>query len=91
MTDIKKINDKIDALVKSERITKQMLGELSRDLLNYVLVDENHDIQPVNRTLRALTPMNRKVATLFFRAFMPFKYTEAKESFGTHTTEDCAG
>lgn len=87
MTTIKEINNKIDVLAKSERITKAVLSELSRDLLAYVLIGEGEveatfDIQPVNRVLQVLTPINKRVAVLYFSQFMPFKMIEDKAVFG---------
>ena len=87
MTTIAQINEKIETLAKSERITKAMLSELSRDLLFYVLgdgqeVEATNDIQPVNRCLSVLTPMNKKTASLYFVAHLPFKFNEDNSTFG---------
>lgn len=86
MTDIKLINEKIETLANAERITKVVLSELSRELLAYVLIDgkegePSFDIQPVNKVLRVLTPMNRRVATMFFTTLLPFKFDDATNSF----------
>ena len=58
-------------LTDAEKITKVVLLGLSRD----VLVAHHHteDIGYVNRTVAALTPVNRKVAILFFQEFTGFK------------------
>ena len=90
MTDIKIINEKIETLANAEKITKVVLSELSRELLAYVLIDgkevdgelvPSFDIQPVNKVLRVLTPMNRRVATMFFTTLLPFKFDDATNSF----------
>lgn len=87
MTTINVINENIEKLAAAERITKATLRTLSRDLLEYVLLDKgdgegSYDIQPVNRVLQVLTPMNRKTAILFFAAHLPFKYDEDGVRFG---------
>lgn len=82
--DRQAFNVKFDELVLSlhdaEKITKPALATLSRMVLEQIHFDG--DIQPVNRLLNVLTPMNRKVAVLFFQAFTGFLYTEKTQSFG---------
>ncbi len=78
----KQINGKITRLGTAEKITRAMLSELSRDLLLEVVLDENKDVQLINRTLEVLTPMNKKTAALFFQAFTPFKWDDATGRFG---------
>lgn len=75
------INGKIEALGNAERITKKVLGELSRELIDYVFVSKSNDIDAVNRTLNACTPVNRKVAVMFFAAFLPFQWIEEEGRF----------
>lgn len=81
--DRQAFNVKFDTLLASvqaaERITKPALAELSRMVL--VQIHFDGDIQPVNRLLDALTPVNRKVAVLFFSAFTGFLYSEKTSSF----------
>ena len=80
MNDIKSINAKINKVAKSERVTKVTLGELSRDILDYIYVshvegvDPSEDISPINRLLAVLTPMNMQVAVLFFKNFVSWKF-----------------
>ena len=62
MANLATINTKIEALAQAEKVTKAVLSELSRELLDYVLVDGTHDIAAVNRTLAVLTPMNKQTA-----------------------------
>lgn len=77
--------DKITQVKDAEKITKAVLGELSRELLEYVL--ETSDVRPVNRLLGQdgnqwiLTPINFRVAVQYFSHFLPWKsnYDEVKE------------
>lgn len=79
---IASINTKIATLANAEKITKATLAELSRDLLDYVLVQGFHDIAAVNRLLDVLTPMNKQTARLFFLHFLPHKWNDDTNSFG---------
>lgn len=79
---LKSINRKISTLTKAERLTKALLGDLSRELLEYVVINKTWDIDSVNRTLAALTPMNKRTAILYFQAFLPFKFDEQTSTFG---------
>ena len=74
--DIKTINTKIEAVHASERITKAVLGELSRDLLEYIYVNDSQDITPVSRLLSGLTPMNKATSILFFKNFLAWKFDD---------------
>ena len=73
-------DEELAKLHNSERITKAILGNLSRLLLEQMHFDG--DIQPVNRLLQVLTPMNRKTAVLFFQHFTGHHYSEKDETFG---------
>lgn len=77
---------KIDKLGKAETITKQLLGELSREILSYVI--ETKDVRPVNNLLSdnkgkgyILTPVNWRFACKYFMHYLPFtsNYDEVKE------------
>ncbi len=81
------INSKIAALANAEKVTKAVLGELSRELLSYVMLPNDdgvtsYDVDAVNRTLAACTPANKAVAVLYFNEFLPFAFDEAECSFG---------
>lgn len=77
------LNNRITTLRKSEKITKAELGLASREVLSYLLFDENpHDIGMLNRLVDALTPMNKKTLTLFAQHFLPYKYDENAKQFG---------
>lgn len=79
--NIKSINTKIENLAKAEKITKAMLAELSRDLLEYIYIDGSEDITPVNRLLTVLTPMNKKASAIFFKNFLAWKFDEESLAF----------
>lgn len=77
------INKQIDTLKASEKVTKKVLGELSRSTLEYYMIDK--DIRPINRLLQVntLSPVNRKVASVFFHSMLACcasNWEEHKES-----------
>ena len=69
---LESINTKIGVLAKAEKVTKAVLGELSRDMLEYIVGDEAWDSDAINRLLGVLTPMNKTTAVHYFTAFTPF-------------------
>lgn len=73
MADKNTIIARIEAIANSEKITKVELSALSREMLEYLSVEDSNDIGMLNRLLNVLTPMNRKTAVLFFSAFVHFK------------------
>lgn len=74
------LNALIDATHATERTTKANLTLLSRALLQYV--PNTKDIGMVNRLIGGLTPMNKKTAILFFKAFLPWTFDEGTGMFG---------
>lgn len=76
----------LKALDKAEKFTKDTLRDLSRDLIS--VTHETQDIGFVNRTIQVLTPMNRRTAIIFFKAFSGFKWNDDEQSF---TKKDKAG
>jgi hypothetical protein len=82
--DIKAFNAQLDVTLETlkgaEKITKETLRELSRTMLDAIHV--GGDIQPVNRLLDVLTPMNRRACVLFFQHFSGHFYSEKDEKFG---------
>jgi len=81
-----KLMDCIANVAQAERITKEGLRTLSRDILAYML--ESEDVRPVNALLGkaendkfVLTPMNWRVAVQYFAAFLPFtsNFEEVKD------------
>src|SRR5690625_2053140 len=74
------IDQKIEAVEASEKITRDILRGLSRDVL-YAL-HEHGDISFVNRVMTAkTTPVNKKALRLFFQAFTGFFYSEETDTF----------
>lgn len=82
MADLNVINERIERLGNAERVTKAELSALSRELIEYVLVDDTGDIDAINRTIAVLTPMNKRTAALYFPTFMPYAWDEATLTFG---------
>lgn len=70
------INTAIKTIAGAEKITKKVLGEVSRTMLEYVVNDEAWDSAAINRLLAVLTPMNKKTAVLYFSHFLPFVVEE---------------
>lgn len=64
---------RIDSIATAEKVTKKELGLLSRELLTYIVLDDSNDIDMVNRLIGVLSPVNKRVAVLFFDHFLPFK------------------
>lgn len=88
---------KIEAVFQAERITKQALGELSRDLLE--IYRDHGDITLINRLLGVnedqkfiLTPMNWRVAVKYFREFIPHSsnWTDVEAYVNKHEGERVA-
>ena len=74
------IETNISRVAKAERITKALLSSLSRDLIAYVY--ETADVAMVNRLIQVLTPVNKKVAALYFPAMLGWSFDEATSTFG---------
>lgn len=70
-------------LVTSEKITKGLLQTMSRDLLSllHTLNKKQGDIGYINRTIVALTPVNRKVFIAFCKEFTGFILNEGGTAF----------
>jgi hypothetical protein len=70
----------IETLSASEKTTKSVLRDLSRSVLEVLFFSE--DIGYINRTINALSPMNKKLAIEYFKAFSGFNFIEDASSFG---------
>lgn len=81
------INENITIIAASERVTKDTLSVLSRDLLEYIVLNGSNDIGTVNRLLDVLTPMNQNAAVLFFNHFLPFQQDDQGVAFGVKTKD----
>jgi len=75
-----RFDDLINQVHAAERITKPAVAELSTMLL--VQIHFDGDIQPINRFLSVLTPMNCRTAVLFFQHFAGFQFSEKSGTFG---------
>lgn len=78
---IETIGLKINELGNAERITKALLSELSREVLEVVMLDEGKDTgkgtedsRTINELINVLTPVNKRAAIVFFKHFMPFAH-----------------
>ena len=78
----------IGQVAAAERITKEGLRTLSRDILAYVIDENSEDVRPVNALLGMdgdgkfiLTPINWRIAVQYFHHFIAFtsNYDEVKE------------
>ena len=62
----------IEEIAASEKITKLKLALISRDILAYVM--DTNDIAAVNRLIGVLTPVNKRVSILYFKAMLPWEH-----------------
>jgi len=79
------IEAKIVTVAASEKITKKALSELSRELLAYVY--ETSDVAMVTRLIKVLTPVNKKVAAIYFPNFLGWSFNEKELTFGKKAKE----
>lgn len=83
---IKAFDAAIIALAGAEKITKAVLLDLSRSVLEAHHVTE--DVGYINRLIAVLTPVNKKVAVLYFQAFSGFKYSAEAQQFTNKNKKD---
>jgi len=69
----------IKELAKAEKITRAVLLDLSRSVLE--AFHATQDVYYLNEITKVLTPVNRKVAVLYFKAFSGFMYNEEEQIF----------
>lgn len=86
--DLNVMMARIEAIANAEKVTKVELGTLSREILQYIVLDDTNDIGLVNRLFTVLTPVNRKVAGLFFVTFLPFAMNQDVGLFGNKMKGD---
>lgn len=79
----------IEVVAKSERITKAALSVLSRTLIAYVY--ETKDIAMATRLLNVLTPVNKRVAALYFPHFLGWSFNEKDCNFGKQLKDKVFG
>lgn len=70
-------------LIDSEKITKGILRDMSRSVLEAFHVTE--DVAFLNRLVDVLTPVNKRVTIKYFQAFSGFHFSEEN---GTFTKKD---
>lgn len=75
----KVFNGQVLRLKRSEMITRQVLMVLSRTVLEAHHATE--DVGYINRLLEVLTPVNRKVAVVYFTHFSGFHYDDTLARF----------
>lgn len=66
-------------LASAEKVVKAELLTLSRSVLE--AHHSTEDISYINRLIKALSPVNRKVAVLYFKHFSGFQYSEDTQEF----------
>lgn len=69
----------LEALAGSERITKETLKTLSRDVLEAWHATGN--VAYANKLLLVLTPVNKKVAIAFFKTFSGYSFDDVQGMF----------
>jgi len=79
------IEANIVKVAQAEKVTKATLSVLSRELLAYVY--ETNDVAMVSRLLHVLTPVNKRVAMLYFPAFLGWSFNEKELTFGKKLKE----
>ena len=72
--------ERITSLAASEKVSKELIRSLSREVLEAHHV--TGDVAYINGLISVLTPMNRKMAVLFFKEFSGHSYSEETKSFG---------
>lgn len=66
-------------LGRNEKIVRTLIAELSRSVL--IAHHQTEDVGYVNRVIGAMSPMNRKVAILFFKEFSGFNWSDEEACF----------
>lgn len=69
----------LERLAASEKVSKETLRDLSRDLLE--ATHATGDVGYLNRLLPILSPMNKKTAIVFFKHFAGFSFDETSRVF----------
>ena len=70
----------IEKLASSEKVTKELLRSMSRDVL--MAHHETGDVAYINGILAVLSPMNKKVCILFYKEFSGHLFNEDAGTFG---------
>ena len=83
--DKKEIEKDLKKLTASEKVTKAALSVLSRTVLAYVY--ETNDINMVNRLLKVLTPVNKRVAEAYFPKYLGWTFNPKELAFGVKSKD----
>ena len=75
----KQYQENVAKLAASEKITKELLRSMSRDVL--AAHHETGDVAYINGLIAVLTPMNKKMSVLFFKEFSGHLYSEETNAF----------
>lgn len=76
------ILSRIESIAAAEKITKKELALISREILEFIMLEGSQNVAIVNRLIAVLSPMNTKVACLFFPEFLPWKFDAKLRCFG---------
>lgn len=76
----------IKELAKAEKITKAVLLDISRSVLE--AFHATQDVYYLNEIVKVLTPVNRKVAILYFKEFSGFMFNEEEQIFTKKNKKD---
>lgn len=76
---LEQINARIATISAGERTFKTEMGLMSRELLTYI--NENGDIDAVNRLLGVLSPANKEKTKAFFSHHLPYSYNVKSQRF----------
>lgn len=77
----KEFNRALNCIARAEKVTKAELRILSRTVLEAIY--ETGDVAFINKLLAILSPVNKKVAKLYFKEFSGFSLDETTGSFTT--------
>ena len=72
--------ERVASLAASEKVSKELLRALSRDVLEAHHV--TGDVAYINGIIEVLSPMNKKMAVLFYKEFSGHLYSEDTKAFG---------
>ena len=70
------LHKKISIVARVERVNKRLIGELSREMLDYLVTQDTGDKDTLNRLIAVLTPKNQDAMIKFMRHFITYKYNE---------------
>jgi hypothetical protein len=75
-----KINNDVTLVIRADKLSRQVMATLSRDLMPYVYA--TNDIGELNRLIAGLTPANQKLAVKYFNEFVGWSFDKDSMAFG---------